>query len=160
SAITGDAITSVSAASGTAVDVTVNTGIAGTGDLRLDLIVPGATISDDAGNALTASFTAGQLYTVDHTPPTVVDVLDVSPDPLMPSGSPVDVLLSEPIDVTTFTFTDLSLTRDGSPVTLDATVTTSFVSGTTYRIGGLNTFTAAAGTYLLTVNAGGIKDPA
>src|SRR5690606_6660887 len=71
---TGESITSVSANSGTTIDVTVSTGTAGTGDLRLDVIVPGATITDDAGNSLSASFTTGQVYPVDLDAPTVVSV--------------------------------------------------------------------------------------
>lgn len=70
--VTGTAtgtIASVSAASGTSVDVTTNT-ISGTGSLRLDLL--GATdIADDLGNTPPAAFTTGAAHTVDLDAPTV-----------------------------------------------------------------------------------------
>src|SRR5439155_1170960 len=66
--IAGESITSVSASSGATIDVTVETGNSGSGSLRLDVIVPGSTITDDLGNSLNSSFTNGQVY--DWTPPT------------------------------------------------------------------------------------------
>lgn len=69
--INGESITSVSASSGTTFDVTVNTGTSGSGNLRLDVLVPGANITDDAGNNLSASFTGGQVYTIDRTAPEI-----------------------------------------------------------------------------------------
>lgn len=69
--ITGESVAAVSAASGTVIDVTVATGSAGDGDLRLDVLTTAATISDGAGNALNADFTAGELYRVDRTGPAV-----------------------------------------------------------------------------------------
>jgi hypothetical protein len=77
--ITGESILSVTASAGTNIDVTVSTGTAGNGDLRLDVIYPGATITDDAGNALTNSFTTGQLYTIDRVPPTVLSINRLNP---------------------------------------------------------------------------------
>jgi rhamnogalacturonan endolyase len=57
------AIASVSASSGTTIDVTVNA-ITGTGTLRLDLRNSGTGITDTAGNPIAAGFTSGQTYTV------------------------------------------------------------------------------------------------
>ena len=95
---------------------------------------------------------------MDLTAPTVLDVLDVTPDPRNQSVSQVSVVLSKAIDPLTFTYQDLSLTRGGTPVPLSSAVTVSYVSGNTYAIKGLEGFTVAAGTYVLTVNAAGLKD--
>jgi hypothetical protein len=156
--LTGESITSVSASSGTTIDVTVNTGTSGNGDLRLDVVVPGATITDDAGIALATSFTTGQVYSIDHTPPTISSVAAVTPNPRSTPVSTDNVVFSEPINLATFTSGALLLTLNGSSVPLTSAVTTSLVSGSTYQISGLDSFTAAAGNYVLTVNATGVQD--
>jgi len=68
--ISGESVTGVSASSGTAIDVTAGTG-SGNGTLRLDVLGTTADITDDDGNSLTASFTSGETYTIDKTPPGV-----------------------------------------------------------------------------------------
>jgi hypothetical protein len=98
------------------------------------------------------------VFVGDTIPLVVTDVADVSPDPRNAAVSNVDVSFSEPINLATFTFDDVALTRNGTPVTLTGTVTTSFVSGTTYRISGLTNPTTPEGSYALTVSATGIKD--
>jgi autotransporter-associated beta strand protein len=55
------AITAVSAATGTTIDVTVGS-LTGEGNLRLDLKPSGTGIEDTAGNAIAAGFTTGQSY--------------------------------------------------------------------------------------------------
>jgi Bacterial Ig-like domain/FG-GAP-like repeat/Bacterial Ig domain len=112
--------------------------------------------SDLAGNAGPDS--SVKTVVVDTVGPQVDNVVDVSPDPRVTSVSTVDITFSERIDPTTFTFADVSLTRDGNPVTLSTVVTTAWVSGTTFRIGGLDSFTAPAGTYVLSVSAAALKD--
>ncbi|MBN1908212.1 MAG: Ig-like domain-containing protein, partial [Pirellulales bacterium] len=92
------------------------------------------------------------------TPPTVTDVVDITPDPRNTAVDTVDVVFSEPINLSTFTFEDVILTHDSSPVTLTGAITTSLVSGTTYRISGLSSFTSINGDYVLTVDASGIQD--
>lgn len=54
--------------SGTTWTVTVDT-VSGDGTLRLDLDASAAGVTDLAGNAITGDFTAGQAFTIDHTPP-------------------------------------------------------------------------------------------
>ncbi len=56
-------ITSISASSGTVIDVTVDQA-AGIGTLRLDLKNSGTNISDAAGNAISAGYSSGQTYTL------------------------------------------------------------------------------------------------
>src|SRR5262249_11108283 len=65
--------------------------------------------------------------------------------------------MSEPIDLTTFDFHDLTLTRDGGPNLSGAEVTVTFVAGTTYRIGNLAGLTENAGNYTLTIIAATIE---
>src|SRR5262249_6301518 len=111
---------------------------------------------DAAGNA--SGFGPALNLTIDLTVPTVLGLVAVAPDPRTTPVSTVDMAFSEPIDLSTLTVADLSLTRDGSPVALTGAVTMSLVSGATYRISGLDGFTAAPGAYALTVNAAGVLD--
>ena len=72
--------------------------------------------------------------------------------------SSVDVIFSEAIDPSTFTYLDITLTRNGAPLTLSSSESPALVSGTTYRINNLTSFTWNEGAYVLTVNASGIRD--
>jgi len=107
--------------------------------------------ADNAGSG-TASLTWN------NTPLTITSIFVPSPPQTNGPVLTVDVAFSTAIDPTTFTYQDVTLTRDTMAVNLDATVTTSFVSGNTYRIGGLGTFTSSPGTYFITVNTSGIID--
>ncbi|MCG3148875.1 MAG: hypothetical protein PCFJNLEI_02324 [Verrucomicrobiae bacterium] len=69
-----------------------------------------------------------------------------------------DVTFSEPIDLATFDFNDLTLTRNGTTNTLDGSVTIALLSNTTYRINGLTGFATPDGNYTLTVTGDGIED--
>ncbi len=66
-------IASVTAITAAAYDVTVNT-ISGDGSLRLDLKASGTGIADGSSNTLTGGFTTGEIYTFDHTNPTLTSV--------------------------------------------------------------------------------------
>lgn len=81
--VTGAAITGVSG-SGTTYTVSVSTG-SGNGTLSIDLINNGS-IEDLAGNALSASFTAGEAYVIDKTPPAITIG---APSPLITNTGPV-----------------------------------------------------------------------
>lgn len=59
--------------SGSTYQVTVN-GLAGDGSLRLDLKSSGTGIVSGSSTAIGGGFTAGQLYTLDHTPPILTAV--------------------------------------------------------------------------------------
>ena len=113
-------IASVSAATGTTIDVTVNRI---TGDGNLGLNVPAtATINDIPGNALTAAFTTGQTYTIDKTPPTVtINQATAQTDPTATSPINFTVTFSEP--VTGFDATDIDLSTSTATGTLTPTIT-------------------------------------
>jgi gliding motility-associated-like protein len=66
SGATTGTIASVSATTGTAIDVTVN-GISGNGTLRLDVKSAGTGITDAAGNAVTGGFNTGESYTINQS---------------------------------------------------------------------------------------------
>ncbi|WP_076606493.1 rhamnogalacturonan lyase family protein [Rufibacter radiotolerans] len=73
--VTGTAagtITSVNAASGTTLEVTV--AVTGDGTLRLEVKDNTTGITDLAGNALDGGFTQGETYAFDHTAPTLTSV--------------------------------------------------------------------------------------
>lgn len=98
--------------SGSAYIVTVNAGT-GDGTLRLDL-VDNDSIMDvysaplgglGAGNG---NFTNGDMYTFDQTPPTVLNILRLDPDPTAAETVHFSVIFSEPvkfIDVSNFALT-------------------------------------------------------
>lgn len=109
--ITGASVTDVSGA-GSAYTFTINTG-AGDGTLRLDLddndsIVD--TYSSPLGGfgADNGDFSSGGAYTLDRTPPTVIAILKLDPDPTAAEAVHFSVVFSEPvryIDVSHFAIT-------------------------------------------------------
>ncbi len=115
-----------------------------------------ATATDAAGN--TSEFSAA--VAVDNTPPQVLDVIDVSPDPRNTAVSSVDVQFSEPIDIGTLDAADVTLSLNGVPQILSGlvTFTPSTMDPNIVTIGGLDTLTGANGDYVLTVDGTGITD--
>jgi len=99
-AIIGESVAGVSG-SGSAYTVSVNTGT-GDGTLRLDVPV-GATIT---GLPTNLPYTSGEIYTVDKTPPTVISVVRVNPNPTNLPNVDFTVTFSEAVtgvDVGDFT---------------------------------------------------------
>ena len=73
----------------------------------------------------------------------------------------MDVSASEALNTNTFTYADLTLTRDDATNNLiNNTVTIQLVSSNLYRIQGLASLTEAPGNYRLTINAAGLEDRA
>ena len=91
------------------------------------------------------------------TPPAVASLSTVS-SPQSGSVGSVDVTFSEPIDPSTFTTANLSLTLNGGPNLINSAVTITQDSPTTFTIGGLSALTGSDGNYTLTVSASGISD--
>jgi len=69
-----------------------------------------------------------------------------------------DIQFNREIDLDSFTWQDLTLTRGQSGNLLNKNVTIEHVEGTLYRINGLAEFTRADGEYVLTVHTSGIHD--
>lgn len=122
------------------------------------LTVSAAPVTDLAGTTGVGS--ASTSWTVDTTAPTIVDVVDVLPDPRASAVSSIDVLLSEALDLATFDYQEIALVRDGGANLVTDSVAISHISGTRYRISGLSGITAASGTYQLTVSLAGVQDAA
>src|SRR5207237_681002 len=113
-----------------------------------------ATVATYGGFAYKIHYAGGDgndvvIAAADATPPVVLDVVDVTPDPRNTSVSTVDVVLSEVVNLATFDFNDVTLTLNGGSNLITGAVTVTFVSGTTYRINNLSGFTGADGTYVL-----------
>lgn len=133
-AITGASVTSVTPVSGRAYDVTVNSGT-GNGSLRLDL-VDNDSIVNSLGVQLggtginNGSFTTGQAYSIDKTPPVIAAIAPADPNPTRAATVAYTVTFSQTVsgvDTTDFTLAQVGVT--GGSI---ASVTP--VSGTTYRV--------------------------
>lgn len=94
----------------------------------------------------------------DSIAPQLLDIIDVLPDPRSEPVSTVDVLFSEPIDLASFDYHDLSLTRNGGANLITSTVSIASLGDSLYRISGLDALTAADGVYELTVTGAGVMD--
>ena len=92
------------------------------------------------------------------TPPQLLSIQQVATNPRNIVVTSLDVTFSEPINLSTFTTADLSLTRNGGPNLIDSRVTISPVSGSTYEIAGFNWVVGQQGTYTLTVSGAGVQD--
>jgi Ca2+-binding RTX toxin-like protein len=110
-------------------------------------------VQDAAGNT-----TSTPLNLFSNTvKPSIVDFPSLANSSVNPIDS-IDVSFSAPINLSTFTKDDLTLTRDGVVLTLPSTVTVDFVSGTTYRVKGLQGLTTPLGNYQLKVDATTLQD--
>lgn len=94
---------------------------------------------------------------------TIQAISPVSPDPRATAVASINVSFTAPIDISTLSAADLSLTLDGGTnllgdATLPFPITVSLVSGSTYKINGLAPYTNVSGTYHLTIAAAGIQD--
>ena len=125
-----------------------------------DLIEPAETFTASIGEFMGADPGMPSTATVTIAASSA-RFLPVMPDPRRSPVPSVDVEFSEPIEPSSFTTSDLSMVRDGAPVTLPAVVTISEVMGAdrpTYRISGLGGVTGTPGNYTLSLNYSGITD--
>lgn len=112
-------------------DVTV-TSIAGDGTLRLDVNASGTGIKDNGNLDLSNGFTTGDVYTFDHTTPTVTVSQNAGQaDPTNASPINFTVVFSEPVNG----FATGDVTLDGTAGATTATVTEAApMNGTTYNV--------------------------
>ena len=126
------------------------------------LTVNASDITDLSGKVGTGSLSETWINlataTGDTTPPIVTDILDLQTKPRNTPVSSLDVTLSEAIDLSSFTWQDITLIRNSGTNLITNGVTVSFVNNNTYRINGLNSLTTTEGTYTLTVNGSAIQD--
>lgn len=107
-------IASIASISAASYDVTVNN-VNGDGTLRLDLNATGTGIENGSSNAIGSGFTSGEIYTFDHTLPTLTKASIVSNNTtttLAKSGNIVTLnfTASEAIGTPTITMTGNSVT--------------------------------------------------
>jgi hypothetical protein len=120
------------------------------------LLIQATGVTDTDGNSGVGG--KGFNWQLDGANPVVSDIIDLQTDPRNAPVSSLDVILSEPVDLTTFTYEDITLTLNGGANLITSGVTVAAVDDTTYRINGLNGLTTADGNYTLTVNGSGIAD--
>ena len=113
--------------------------------------------ADDAAGNVSPSTTFNVF--VEQTSLEISSITEPAPNPRNTAVGSVDVTFNNPINATTFTTADLSLTDNGGPNLITSAVTISVVSGSTYQISGLAGVTTSNGNYTLTVNSSGIQDP-
>lgn len=118
--------------------------------------VLGGGIADYAGHAVTNS--ASCAWAKGEHAAVVVSVGPVLPNPRTTPATTVDVTFSRAIAAATFDLEDLALSLDGGLVGWDESVTITPLSTTSFRIAGLDAFTAGDGSYRLTVAASGVQD--
>ena len=111
------------------------------------------------GDRSAGNISSPALFTVDIdvTRPTITSISTVA-NPTNTAVATVDVTFNKPIDLTTFTSSNLSLRRDGSANLITNAVTVTLVSGSTYQISGLVGLTTAEGGYTLTVTGTDVMD--
>lgn len=107
-------------------------------------------LKSQVGGALATTFNF-----VPDAPPAIVGIDPVDPNLRNTQVTSEQVSFSEPIDLTNFDWSAVSLTRNGGPNLIAGGLNISLVAGTTaaYRIDGLGPLTTADGTYLLTIDA-------
>jgi hypothetical protein len=132
---------------GTNFNGTVQLSGAGARELELQVV-------DAAGNTTTAPLS---LF-ADITAPTLLNFLNIPQQPVTTPINAVEVQFSEIINLSTFNYQDITLTRNGGANLITNGVTVENVSGTTYRITGLDNLTQTPGTYNLQINTPGIQD--
>src|SRR5204862_228905 len=101
----------------------------GSGTIRLDLKSSGTGITDTAGNAPSAGFTSGEVYTIDKTAPTVSSIVRAGVSPTNASSVVFTVTFSE--NVTGVDSGDFTLTVTGVTGT---SITSVSGSGATYTV--------------------------
>jgi hypothetical protein len=121
------------------------------------LTVDATQIKNSAGTSGTGSQSVS--FTVQSpNAPLTVDHFSPITSPRTTPVSAIGVTFSKPIDPTTFTTADLTLTRDGTPVPLGSNVTITTTDDVTFSVGGLTSDTTPLGSYGFTVNAAGVTD--
>jgi hypothetical protein len=129
---------------------------------QYSLTVNATGIQDSGGKwgqgSLSETWTKTVTGTSDTTAPVVTDIVNLLSNPRNQTVSSLTVTFSEKIDLSTFTWQDITLTRDSGTNLINSNVTVTAINDTSYRINGLTSLTATDGNYTLTVNGSGIQD--
>lgn len=141
-------ISQISSTDGKTYVVTVG-GVTGDGTLRLDFNSGSSNVTDAAGNAVSAGFTSGDVYTIDHTIPHVASVIANGATPNNANSDQFTVTFSE--NVTGVDASDFTATLGGNVA--DTGIVVTPVSGSIYTVT-VNGVTGD-GTLRLDLNASG-----
>jgi VCBS repeat-containing protein len=131
-------------------------------DGTYQLTVNATGIEDLSGNfgvgTLSETWIKSASGDADITPPTFTKAPKLLLNPRNIPVSSLDVTFSEPIDVSSFTWEDITLTVNNGDNLITDSVTISAINDTVYRIKGLSPLTNDEGTYTLTIQGSGIQD--
>jgi len=127
------------------------------------LTVNAAGVQDTVGTAGTGTQSAS--WSMITSGPQIVSLEHLATNPRNIVVASLDVTFAAPINPASFNWQDVTLTRTpsgGAPGAnlITAAVTVQQVSPTVYRIANFNWVVGQEGTYLFTVSAGGVADPA
>ena len=159
--VTGN-IASVSASSGTSINVTINS-ITGDGTLRLDLNSSGTGITDNAGNAISGGFTSGQTYTLDKTAPTVSGVTSSTANGSYKAGAVISIQVNFTEAVTVTGIPQLTLETGASDEVINyasGSGTSTLIFTYTVQLGDISSDLDYQSTTALALNGGTVKDAA
>ncbi len=134
--------------SGTTYIVTVG-GVTGDGTLRLDLKANSTGITDASGISAASAFTGGDVYTIEHTPPSVSPIVATGTNPNNANSDTYTVTFSEA--VTGVDASDFTATVGGTVTKSGITVTPISATAYTVTISGV----AGDGTLRLDLNSSG-----
>ncbi|MCH8045297.1 MAG: lamin tail domain-containing protein, partial [Planctomycetes bacterium] len=90
-------------------------------------------------------------WTMDATPPTV-SIVAISPDPRRVPLSSATIIFNEP--VSGFTLSDLTLRRDGTPISISGVASLTSPDQTNFTLSNLASLTGTDGIYSLSVGTG------
>ncbi|MFN7768903.1 MAG: S8 family serine peptidase [Planctomycetaceae bacterium] len=110
-------------------------------------------------NAANSRLASGQSLVFDWVRPTATIEETWSGTQTVPVDA-VTVQFSEPIDPGSFDWRDVSLTRGGVSLPVDSSVVVTDLGGNRWRVSGLSTWTATDGSFVVTVDATGVRDAA
>jgi hypothetical protein len=125
------------------------------GDGNYDLTFDAHGMTDLVGNA--GANAMSSHWAMGAAAPVILDVQQPA-SPRTNAMASLDVVFSRTMNAATFDFNDLALTLNGVAVTLDAGVSVAPLAGNSFRVAGLDAFTAADGDYVLTMLAAGTTD--
>jgi hypothetical protein len=91
---------------------------------------------------------------------TITGVVAEAANPRNTAEDAVDVTFTHAINTSTFSPSAVSLTLNGTTVTVPTSLTLTPIAGTTYRLSGLSSATAAQGQYTLKFDATQVQDTA
>jgi hypothetical protein len=144
-ALTTGGIVSITTSDNTTYTVTIGS-VAGDGTLRLDLKANDAGVTDAAGNGATAAFTSGDVYTIEHTPPSVSSIVATGSNPNNANSESFTVTFNETVSGVNAGDFGVNLTGTANYTGLSVTP----ISGSTYAV--TVTGVTGDGTLQLTVD--------